>query len=71
MRVAPGTPSGRVLRIKGKGVARADGTHGDLLAKVQVVVPTELTDEVKAAVETLREQDGGDPRAELYSRAGD
>ena len=37
----------------------------------QVVVPTELTDEVKATVETLREQDGEDPRAELYSRAGD
>ncbi len=27
VRVAPGTPSGRVLRIKGKGVARAEGTH--------------------------------------------
>ncbi len=68
VRVAPGTPSGRVLRIKGKGVARKDGSHGDLLAKVQVVVPTELTDEARAAVETLREQDGQDPRAELYTR---
>ena len=56
------------------GVYDAVGTPmaiGDLLAKVQVVVPTELTDEVKATVETLREQDGEDPRAELYSRAGD
>lgn len=71
VRVAPGTPSGRILRIKGKGVARKDGSHGDLLAKVQVVVPTELSDEAKAAVETLREQDGHDPRAELYAKASD
>jgi molecular chaperone DnaJ len=68
VRVAPGTPSGRILRIKGHGIARADGTHGDLLAKVQIVVPTDLTDEARAAVETLREQGGGDPRAELYAR---
>lgn len=71
VRVAPGTPSGRILRIKGKGVARKDGTHGDLLAKVQVVVPTDLSEEAKAAVETLREQDGRDPRAELFARLGD
>ena len=40
LRVAPGTPSGRVLRVKGRGVTSAKGT-GDLLAEVQVAVPAQ------------------------------
>jgi molecular chaperone DnaJ len=69
VRIAPGTPSGRVLRVKGRGVPRKD-RPGDLLAKVNVVVPQRLTDEAKAAVEVLRAQeDGHDPRAELFARA--
>ncbi len=71
VRVAPGTPSGRILRIKGHGIARKDGTHGDLLAKVQVVVPTELSEQARTAVETLRDEDGHDPRAELFAKVGD
>ncbi|MFZ1287841.1 MAG: DnaJ C-terminal domain-containing protein [Candidatus Phosphoribacter sp.] len=69
VRVAPGTPSGRVLRIKGRGVTRGK-VVGDLLAKVQVVVPQRLTDEARAAVETLQTLDQGfDPRAELAAKA--
>jgi len=69
VKVAPGTPSGRVLRLKGRGVPRKD-KPGDLLAKVSVIVPQRLSDEAKAAVETLRaEDDGHDPRAELFDKA--
>ena len=69
VRIAPGTPSGRVLRVKGKRIKRKDGT-GNLLAKVQVVVPTHLSDEAKAAVEKLaQETKGEDPRAELMAKA--
>ncbi len=71
VKVAPGTPSGRVLRVKGRGVKTAK-TTGDLLAKVQIVVPQRLTDEARAAVEALRALDqsaGRDPRAELMARA--
>ena len=69
VKIAPGTPSGRVLRVKGKGVPRKD-KPGDLLAKVSVVVPQRLSDDAKAAVETLRAQDDGhDPRAELFEKA--
>lgn len=68
VRLAPGTPSGRVLRVKGRGVPRKDHT-GDLLAKVQVVVPQRLSDEARAALETLREQEAGvDPRADLFAK---
>jgi molecular chaperone DnaJ len=69
VKVAPGTPSGRVLRIKGRGVTHASGA-GDLLAKVQIIVPQRLTDEAREALERLAAQeDGVDPRAELFAKA--
>ncbi|WP_131103348.1 DnaJ C-terminal domain-containing protein [Ornithinimicrobium sufpigmenti] len=69
VRVAPGTPSGRVLRVKGRGIETKNGT-GDLLAKVQVVVPQRLSDQAREAVELLQAEDGDtDPRAELLRRA--
>jgi molecular chaperone DnaJ len=69
VRIAPGTPSGRVLRVKGRGVAEKSGA-GDLLAKVTVVVPHRLSDKARKAVETLREEEAGvDPRADLFARA--
>ncbi len=70
VRITPGTPSGRVLRVRGRGVHRKDGSAGDLLAKVQVMVPQRLTDEAKAAVETLQRLDAEiDPREELARKA--
>ncbi|WP_457254991.1 DnaJ C-terminal domain-containing protein [Pedococcus sp. P5_B7] len=69
VRVAPGTPSGRVLRIKGRGVPVKD-KPGDLMAKVSIVVPQRLSDEAMAAVQTLQTLDDGfDPRAELFANA--
>ena len=44
LRVAAGTPSGRVLRVKGRGVTTTKGT-GDLLATVQVAVPSHVSAE--------------------------
>ncbi len=69
VKVAAGTPSGRVLRVKGRGVRR-DGKSGDLLVKVQVVVPQRLTEAAREAVEKLQADESGiDPRAELFERA--
>lgn len=67
VKIAPGTPSGRSLRISGRGVKSKTAT-GDLIAKVTIVVPTELTDEQRQAVETLA-KDAADPRAELLAKA--
>jgi molecular chaperone DnaJ len=70
VRIAPGTPSGRVLRVKGRGVP-VKGRPGDLMVRVVVVVPQRLSDEAREAVEVLRAQDDGhDPRAELFENAG-
>ncbi|MFI8595050.1 DnaJ C-terminal domain-containing protein [Microbacterium sp. NPDC078428] len=69
LRVAPGTPSGRVLRVKGRGVETAKGT-GDLLAEVQVVVPSHLEGAAREALERFREAEPKEnPRAELMQKA--
>ncbi len=69
LRVAPGTPSGRVLRVKGRGVASSKGT-GDLLAEVQVAVPTHLDERAREALERFHELEPKEnPRAELMSKA--
>ena len=69
VRIAAGTPSGRVLRVKGRGVAAKSHT-GDLLAKVSVAIPQRLSDKAREAVEVLRAEEGDvDPRADLFVRA--
>ena len=69
VRVAPGTPSGRVLRVKGRGVQTAKGT-GDLLAEVQVAVPTHLDGPAREALERFHELEPKEnPRADLMAKA--
>jgi molecular chaperone DnaJ len=65
LRVPPGTASGRTFRVKGKGVAAAEGT-GDLLVTVEVTVPDHLSDQARALLEQLRREEAGhNPRAHL------
>ena len=37
--IAPGSSSGKVLRLKGKGFTRADGTRGDQLVTLEIDLP--------------------------------
>jgi DnaJ-class molecular chaperone len=41
LKVAPGTSSGKLMRLKGKGWTKKDGSRGDLLARVMVEVPAD------------------------------
>jgi len=69
VRIAAGTPNGRVLRVKGRGIAAKSHT-GDLLAKVTVAIPQRLSDKAREAVEVLRAEDAdADPRADVFARA--
>lgn len=52
IKVPPGTRSGRVFRVKGRGAKMASGA-GDLLVTVDVVVPEKLSAAERAAVEAL------------------
>lgn len=52
VRVPPGTPSGRVLRVRGHGVHR-DDHRGDLLVTVEIAVPGKVSRKERKAVEDL------------------
>lgn len=48
LRIPPGTPSGQIFRLKGKGfpaVGQGGAAMGDLLVKVLIDVPRDLTDD--------------------------
>ena len=69
VRIAPGTPNGRVLRVKGRGIA-GKNQAGDLLAKVSVAVPQRLSERAREAVEVLRaEEADADPRVDVFAKA--
>ena len=42
--VAPGSGSGKVLRLKGKGFSRKDGGRGDQLVTLEIQLPADLAD---------------------------
>jgi molecular chaperone DnaJ len=71
LKLPPATSNGRTLRVRGRGATRKDGTRGDLLVTVQVVVPDKLTGKAKEAVEAFRDATlGDDPRAGLLAPDG-
>jgi molecular chaperone DnaJ len=70
VKIPPGTTNGRVLRVRGKGVTRRDGTKGDLLVTVEVVVPKDLTDEATEALQAFAAAHPANPRVHLEAGAG-
>jgi molecular chaperone DnaJ len=69
VRVPAGTPSGRTLRVKGKGVKTSKGT-GDLLVTIDVAVPKNLNKEAEAAVKAFADATAGaDVREGLAAKA--
>jgi molecular chaperone DnaJ len=67
VKVPPGTADGRILRVKGRGVSRRDGTNGDLLVTVKVAVPPKLDDN---ATEALRKYVEAERASGFSPRAG-
>ncbi|HZQ73832.1 MAG TPA: DnaJ C-terminal domain-containing protein [Burkholderiales bacterium] len=65
LKVPAGSSSGQRLRLTGKGLPRPKGGAGDLYARVNVVVPSSLTEREKALYEELRSASRFDPRAKF------
>ena len=66
VRVPKGTSDGRILRVRGRGVPKRHGGHGDLLVTVKVAVPPNLEGESADALEAYAKAErasGFDPRA--------
>ncbi len=54
--VAPGTQTGRRLRLRGRGLPRPDGSRGDLYAVARIVVPERPSAAEREAYETLKQR---------------
>ena len=71
IRVQAGTQNGAIQRLRGEGPPKAGGKNrGDIRYRLNVVIPKDLTDDQRRAVDQLAEaMNGEDPRAELLRRA--
>lgn len=62
VKIDPGTPAGKVLRLRGKGLPEVQSYgRGDILAKVNVWVPQNLSREEKRQLEKLQESENFQP----------
>jgi molecular chaperone DnaJ len=64
VRIGPGTPSGRTLRVRGRGVTKRNGA-GDLLVTVEVAVPQKLTGDAREALLKFAAAQPDDPRPNI------
>ena len=63
VQVAPGTQSGQVVRLRGRGVPSLHGGHGDLLVRLIVWVPERLTGADKKLLEEMQRSESFRPPA--------
>lgn len=62
MTIPPGTQTGQIFRLRGKGMPLGGASHGDLLVTTRVVVPTKLTEKEKNLFEELARESRFQPR---------
>ena len=65
--VAPGSSSGRTLRLKGKGFTRKDKTRGDQLVTLEVALPEAGSE---AAADLAKRLEGWHDSRDLRARFG-
>lgn len=70
LKIPPGSQSGRVMRLKGRGLpGRGKEPAGDLLYELRVLAPIDLTDEERMLMQQLADRRRAravtDPRAEM------
>jgi curved DNA-binding protein len=63
VKVPAGSASGQRLRLSGKGLPRPKGGGGDLYARLNIVVPSSLTEQEKTHYEALKAASRFNPRA--------
>lgn len=64
--VPPGSTDGKALRLRGKGAPKVKGGgHGDLIARIRIVVPRSLDDDQREALEAYAALDASEPRKDF------
>jgi curved DNA-binding protein len=62
IKIPPGTQSGQKLRVRGRGLPRRDGGHGDLIVVTRIEVPNSVTEAERKLWEQLARESGFRPR---------
>ncbi|MBL1208921.1 J domain-containing protein [Geminocystis sp. GBBB08] len=65
VKIPSGIRHGQSLRLKGKGWSSAKGDYGDLLVKVAIATPNNVTNQEKEYYEKIREISKDNPRSHL------
>ncbi len=65
MKLPPGVPSGKRLRLAGKGYPTGNGDRGDQLVEIQVAIPKEISEEERELYEKLRQVETFKPLQDL------
>ena len=69
VKIEQGTPSGKVIRLKGKGLPDLNGySRGDMLVSINVWVPKSVTKEEKAMLEQLNSHPNFQPNPSKQER---
>ncbi len=68
LKIPPGTQSGQKLRLREKGVTSADGTRGDQIVEVQIIVPKLQDERSKEILREFAKLNAEDPRTALFSQ---
>ncbi len=67
LKVPSGSQDGKLLRVKGRGTPKLNGSgRGDLLARLKVAVPSKLNKAEREALENLDKASKGNPRERLF-----
>jgi DnaJ-class molecular chaperone len=65
MKIPAGTSSGQRLRIRGRGIAKPDGTRGDQTVEIRIVLPAQMDAESRELLQRFGERNPQDPRESM------
>jgi len=69
IKVEPGTQSGKILRLKGKGLPSVQAYgNGDLFVHINVWTPKKVNEEEREILEKLRENDNFQPKPDHHDK---
>ncbi len=68
--IPPGTQANKRFRLKGKGLPKRGGSAGDIIVRVEIRVPTHLSDEERKLFTQLQDISSFDPRRKGGQKAG-
>jgi curved DNA-binding protein len=67
--IPPGTQSGKLLRLKGKGIPKTTKGAGDIIIEIEIRVPAHLSEKEKELFLKLAQSSSFNPREERRQRA--